>query len=203
MKKIICFIIVILLLYVIINRIIKNTNDISAEFDTLNNYFITIGMVEIDYASNSRVIFHGYTYLFVYDIEEERIIKSLDLQAINRNYIQGDIYTEVIVSNDGNHVNLYNVGDENDRLIYNYDIKNDELSKHNKITIDEPYRIYLTGDVQPKGYKFNEGRYSPTICKLENGVLVYLYSEDLLLQNLQIVFLDEKNGTKKTYDIFN
>ncbi|WP_052693632.1 hypothetical protein [Desulfosporosinus sp. I2] len=43
----------------------------------------TVGIPELDYASDDIVIFHGYFGLFVYDLDSQQIIRSLDLKPLD------------------------------------------------------------------------------------------------------------------------
>ena len=47
-------------------------------------------MVMLDFASDDKIIFHGYFGLFVYDLNTEKITQSIDLEPINCNFTQGD-----------------------------------------------------------------------------------------------------------------
>ncbi len=70
----------------------------------------------LDYASQKRMIFHGYFGLFVYD-REQGIIGAVDLQSIGCHYTQGDRYCEVQASKDGSRVYLH-VMNSNDMYVY-------------------------------------------------------------------------------------
>ncbi|MBD5556618.1 MAG: DUF4362 domain-containing protein [Roseburia sp.] len=67
---------------------------------------LTSGDVILDYADTSTVIFHGPFGLFVYSMEEGRILRSLDLRSIGCEKAEGDDACEVSVSADGSTVYL-------------------------------------------------------------------------------------------------
>lgn len=64
------------------------------------------GDVILDYADTSTVIFHGPFGLFVYSIEEGRMLRSLDLRSIGCEKTEGTNACEVSVSADGSTVYL-------------------------------------------------------------------------------------------------
>lgn len=201
-KNIFLLIIMFLLLFIIT---ISNSNDLAfkkVHSTIINDYLITHDMVLIDYASKDRVIFHYGAVFFVYDVHEEAIYRSIDMKPINKNYINGDIYTEVIISYDGNYAYFFNLGIETDDVMYKYDIEQDKVKKMKLEQIDDKYQVLLTEDIQPDNYKKLAGAYSPTICRIEDDILVYLYCPSLKLKDLQVVFLNETNQNKKVHDIF-
>lgn len=71
-----------------------------------------VDMVNLDYASDEVIIFHAYFGLFIYGLDEAKIINSIDLDAIDCNKTQGDEFCEVSVSNDGKIVQLHNISSE-------------------------------------------------------------------------------------------
>lgn len=58
----------------------------------------------IYYADDKRFIFGGYYGLFVYDVINDKIIRSIDLEPIGCNYTQGDNWCEIKVTEDGSLV---------------------------------------------------------------------------------------------------
>jgi hypothetical protein len=64
------------------------------------------GAPSLDYASDKYIILHSYFGMFVYELQSQRIIRSLDLAAIGCHYTQGSDYCEVAVSADGGKVYL-------------------------------------------------------------------------------------------------
>jgi beta-lactamase regulating signal transducer with metallopeptidase domain len=58
----------------------------------------------LDYASHKYIIFHGYFGMFVYDLQKQQIIRSLDLASLGCQDTQGSNACEVVVSADGGSV---------------------------------------------------------------------------------------------------
>ncbi|HBJ1647832.1 MULTISPECIES: hypothetical protein [Clostridium] len=83
-------------------------------------------MVTLDYASDDTVIFHDYFGLFIYDLNELQIIRSVDLQEIDCSMTQGDDYCEVTVSNDGSTIQLHNINSED---MYLYSVNTNTFQK--------------------------------------------------------------------------
>lgn len=64
--------------------------------------------VFLDYADDDIVVFHGYFGLFVYDLKNEEIKLSVDLQkSVGSTNIQGSCGVGVSVSADGSTIQLY------------------------------------------------------------------------------------------------
>ena len=80
----------------------------------------------LDYADGNIVIFHGYFGLFVYDLNIQKFVRAVDLEAIGCNYTQGDNYCEVSVSEDGTTVYLHPLSK---RDMYVFDIPSGSLYK--------------------------------------------------------------------------
>lgn len=66
----------------------------------------------LDYASEERVIFHGYFGLFVYDLREMVLMDTLDLESIGGQDTQGSNVCEVTVAEDGKEIFLHLLEEE-------------------------------------------------------------------------------------------
>ena len=79
----------------------------------------------LDYAGGmgtdkgSRIIFHDYFGLIVYDLDNREIARSLDLASIGCDMTQGDDYCQVAVSEDGATVWLHPISK---RYMYRYEV---------------------------------------------------------------------------------
>lgn len=82
--------------------------------------------VILDYADGEIAIFHGYFGLFVYDLNIQKFVRAVDLEAIGCNYTQGDNYCEVSVSEEGTTVYLHPLSE---RDMYVFDIPSGKLYK--------------------------------------------------------------------------
>lgn len=76
------------------------------------------------YADEHQIIFGGYFGLFVYSKDEERLIRSVDLEPIGCNFTQGDNYCEISVSADGKKVYLHPINIDS---MYVYDAVDNSL----------------------------------------------------------------------------
>ncbi len=82
------------------------------------------------------MIFHGYFGLFVYDLDKQQIIRSLNLVPIDCQFTQGDNYCEVSVSADGNTVQLHPYSSEN---MYVYSISNNTLTEMPTMSMEDRF----------------------------------------------------------------
>ena len=84
----------------------------------------------LDYAGGmgtdegSRIIFHDYFGLIVYDLNKREIVRSLDLESIGCEMTQGDDYCETAVSADGHTVWLHPISKE---YMYRYEVEENLL----------------------------------------------------------------------------
>lgn len=83
--------------------------------------------IKIAYASKDKVIFHGTIGLIVYDIQNQKICRAIDLQSIHMNLIQSDDITIFKINEDASQILMYNEPNTKDRYLYN--IENDSLEK--------------------------------------------------------------------------
>ena len=93
-------------------------------------------MVMLDFASDDKIIFHGYFGLFVYDLNTEKITQSIDLEPINCNFTQGDNTCVVTVNKDGREVNLHPISSEH---MYVYKLDDNTLEKKVYIETEKKY----------------------------------------------------------------
>lgn len=127
----------------------------------------TIGMAELDYASDDMLIFHGYFGLFIYDLKSLQIIRSLDLKPLNCTAIQGDDYCDVTVSTDGNTVQLHRMSSNN---MYVYTVSDNTLQEmpyermsdrfgSNFVPIEDVVDSKQLGHCSHNAVKFGTGEY--------------------------------------------
>ena len=86
----------------------------------------------LDYASDNIVIFHSYFGLFVYNLDSQKLIRSLNLQSIGC----ADDSCVVSVSKDGNTVQLHPGDSES---MYVYTIAKNNLVKAAYKPMEEPF----------------------------------------------------------------
>ncbi|MBW9158996.1 hypothetical protein [Clostridium tagluense] len=154
---------------------------------------------ELDYVSEDRIIFHCIDGLFVYDLKNKKIDKTIDLAHINSNYMNGSTYTQVLVSKDGNKVYINNIGESLDNFIYEYNIKMNLLRKIKYKKINDKDR-YIPNLKSEKILRI--GLYSGCYGTIYNNIDVYLYMKNSELKNLQVLLHDKKNNKDTYYYIF-
>ncbi|MDO7788163.1 M56 family metallopeptidase [Desulforamulus aquiferis] len=139
-------------------------------------------MVQLDYASNDIVIFHDYFGLFVYDLNSQKIVRSLDLNPIGCTATQGDNYCEVSVSPDGNTVQLHPMSSKN---MYVYTVSDNSLRE----TVYERMENRFTGfvDITDIVDYQKAGNYSHHAVRFDTGEYGYLHTSDWTLGTLAYV----------------
>lgn len=91
-------------------------------------YDTNIGVeVMIDYESENYVVFHGYFGLFVYDLKNNKMIGSLDLEPIGCQMVQGD-YASMVSFDESQMIARIWPVDQKD-VMYEYNILEDFLKR--------------------------------------------------------------------------
>lgn len=142
-------------------------------------------MTQLDFASEDKIIFHGYFGLFVYDLKEEKIIRSLDLKPINCNFTQGDNYCEVQVDEKGEAVQLHNISSSK---MYIYSPSEDTLTETEYKPMSNGFMTTDTSEY----FKDNNGLLSIKSVRFENGKYGYLIAEGSTVKTLEYRYGDKK-----------
>ncbi|BCZ47181.1 hypothetical protein psyc5s11_32480 [Clostridium gelidum] len=148
-------------------------------------------MVDIDYASDNMVIFHGYFGLFVYDLNKLDIVRSLDLKPIHCDYTQGDSYCEVEVSKDGKTVQLH--ANDSEKM-YIYYVSDNTLCETNYRPMENSFQSQLVEI--GKAINKRNGALSYYAVQFDSGEYGYLTSGEGTLKTLDYVRGD------KIYSLF-
>ncbi|VYU59503.1 hypothetical protein [Clostridium paraputrificum] len=142
-------------------------------------------MVMLDFASDDKIIFHGYFGLFVYDLNTEKITQSIDLKPINCNFTQGDNTCVVTVNKDGSEVNLHPISSEN---MYVYKLDDNTLEEKVYIEMSDPFKMSAAPtDINEKNYSYVSGS-----VKFSDGDIGYLAGYDMTLGSLRYVRGDKE-----------
>ena len=152
--------------------------------------FIGVDMATINYASDDRIVLHGNFGLFVYDLNNKKIIRGIDVKSIGCGSTQGDNVCIVSVTKDGNIVRLHPSSSED---MYVYNVQKNTLIKTKYEKINDELNTLPTDD----SYEQYDEEYSYSYIKLQNEEVSYLrcYRSNMAI-DLQYV----KND--KIYDIF-
>lgn len=174
--SIILITLIVFIVYMDLNEMVRPT-----EAQWALEQSIGVAMPELNYASEEKIIFHGYFGLFVYDLNTKSITHSLDLESIGCNAVQGDSYCDVSVSLDGNMVQLHPMNSD-DMYVYNMEKKS--LQKMQYEAMQNSFKITLNEEPN--------GSVSYETVKFENGDIGYLKGEDYTLNGLYYVVGNNK-----------
>ncbi|MBS7007655.1 zinc metalloproteinase nas-26 [Anaerostipes sp.] len=108
---------------------------------------------KLDYASDSRVMFHNSAGFYVYDMKEKKICAALDLEKMKLFSEDGETETKIIISSDGSMVRLLRTKGEDTVKDYFFNVKDMTLSDK-KQAFDDIYE----GDIQQTSQKKIGGR---------------------------------------------
>ncbi len=143
---------------------------------------VGVDMAELDYASDDVVIFHDYFGLFVYDLNSNKIVRSLDLKPIGCNATQGDDYCEVTVSADGSTVQLHPLSSKN---MYIYTFSDNTLLEIAYERMENRFTDFV--DIVDVIDYQKAGNYSHAAVKFDTGEYGYLHTSDWTLGTLSYV----------------
>lgn len=149
---------------------------------------VGVDMVQFDFASDGKVIFHDYFGLFVYDLNSLQIIRSIDLKPINCHQTQGDNYCDVTVSQDGNTVQLHPMSSNN---MYVYNVIDNTLKETAYKLMDNPFNgqfVSIEEVIKSTGL----GNYSHHAICFDTGEYGYIYTEDGTIGTLSYVRGDKR-----------
>ncbi len=153
---------------------------------------IGVGMVELDYASGDRLIFHDYFGLFVYDLSSRQIMRSLDLKPLDCTATQGDNYCDVTVSTDGNTVQLHRMSS---KTMYVYTVSDNTLRETAFERMSDRFGLLSQFPHARSGFVPIEqvidttelGAYSYNAVRFHTGEYGYLKTSDWTLRTLTYV----------------
>ena len=159
---------------------------------------IGIDMPQLDYADDNIVIFHGYFGLFVYDVQAQKIIRSLDLKPIGCHQTQGSDACEVAVSLDGSRVFMRTM-ETNKMYIWDLTAKPEVSLYKASYESDwpEPDRRFTTVDIRA-AVENAGGDYSYRAADFGNGSYGYLHNTDWTLGTLTYTRVGDR-----TYRLFD
>ncbi len=140
---------------------------------------ISVDMAQLDYASDDIVIFHDYFGLFVYDLDALQIIRSLDLEPLNCEEVQGDNYCDVTVSRDGTTVQLHPMSSEK---MYVYNVSDNTLIETAFQKMEDQFDSFVPTE-ELINFKVI-AHYSHNSVKFGTGKYGYLYTYDWTLSTL-------------------
>lgn len=155
------------------------------------NTKLDLELCSLDYADSDKIVFHISSGLFEYDLQEQRITRSIDLKALNCQEVQtgGECRVTVYQNNDGQlkaAVIPYPYADGDG---YIYDFERDELFAYDDSLLDA-YSLFdgliskydLPEDERLKGWRHAEnilplGDHSYGILRYSTIDLVEMYYE--------------------------
>lgn len=144
----------------------------------------------LDYAGKSGIsgerkdviVVHDYFGLFVYDLTDRQIVRSLDLSAIGCNFTQGDNACQVAVSADGAKIWLH---PRSKQYMFRYEVEENRLWQvplvkdfKTDLEPEDLFDRYLVTEEQSEGWNSN---YLYEEYKDERGLqtaYIYLYVPD-------------------------
>lgn len=103
-----------------------------------------VGFSSLDYADSERIVLHISNSLFVYDLQEQRIVRSLDLKALGcwavetgGNGTEGDCTIKVYQNSGGRLRAVITPYSDSEGGGYIYDIESDELFAYDALLLEQ------------------------------------------------------------------
>lgn len=163
----------------------------------------------LDYASDSHIIFHDYSGLFVYDLRRQAIVRTVDLESIGCQYTQGDSYCEVTVSEDGMTATLHPI---NQDMMFVYQVAENTLTVQPYKELENRfqgavYREDLVTGGGPKQFSQENIRYCPQMVRYHSGTgwdyEFYLVYTDSTLGSLVLLGTDTDGLMNARFPLFS
>lgn len=144
----------------------------------------------IYYADIHKFIFGGYYGLFVYDMEQKKVVRGVDLRAIGCDATQGDSACEIQVTEDGSLVFLHPM---NQSQMFVYHVGDNVITKENYDL--DGYNLYqnqYTGKLQGKYASYEADgdiHYVVLVNDMTIGELGYVADERM--SSYQLIFSED------------
>lgn len=212
--SIIAFIIIIIIIAVVGMLVVRSKNiDYTMSNDSflqLSSLQIGSDMATLDYADDSKVIFHYYNGLVIYNLENNKIDKVYDLSNFNVPLnTQGDIILDLRVLADGEQVLISYYGEENNEYKKNQILN---LQSGKLKTINHSKDVLYFNKLQEFDYSKhpNDGS-STNFVQTEKGKKIYLLLENgVMVNHINIIVEDGSSAERckvfpksKTFTLVN
>lgn len=179
------------------------TDEVIKEIKNTQNLKFT----KIAYASKDKVILYGTIGLIVYDIQNQKICRAIDLESIHMNLIQGDDITIFKINEDASQILMYNEPNTKDRYLYN--IKNDSLEKTDiKEFTNEYDRMHQLDEITPYNdehlKKYKDIEFIDCIAIDKSNICYLIHQRDSKeISFLQILIVNKDTNKEEMYTIFS
>lgn len=151
-----------------------------------------VDMVQLDYASDHTVIFHDYFGLFVYDLDAQKIVRSMDLKSIGCSMTQGDDACEVLISADGNTVQLRPMSS---KKMYVYSVSENTLKELDYAKMEDRFANFV--DITEAVGAEKAGSHSYYAVRFGSNEYGFLQTTDWTVDTLTYIRND------KAYQLFD
>lgn len=160
--------------------------------EILQGQSLGVDMTQLDYASDDSVIFHDYFGLFVYNLNAREIVRSVDLKPIGCAMTQGDDACEVLVSADGNTVQLHSMSS---KKMYVYTVSEGTLEEKTYTKMENRFANFT--DITDVVGASKVGSHSYHAVRFGKGDYGFLRTTDWTVDTLNYIRND------KEYQLFD
>lgn len=138
----------------------------------------------LSYADENIAIFHGYYGLYVYDMQQEQILQSIDLQKLGMYDAEGNCRVDIWANENGN---LIYIQKEGSRELFLYDIVQNQMmlekdSVQSKVDVFKHLRL-LSECVEPD-YTIARSEYC---VPMSDGSYLYVLTGSGMIEDLALV----------------
>lgn len=151
---------------------------------------------ELDYASDERLIFHSYFGLFVYDLKNEQISSSLNLEELGCIDLFSKNGDTIIANEDGS---MIQITPKNSQFMYYYYINDNDLKKILKSDASQERKDFKAFDhfinsrAIDNGISFPENyRLSQNSVSFPDGTFGALYMDSDILDGMYYIRGEQK-----------
>lgn len=129
-------------------------------------------MPELDYLSDTLLVFHDYWGMGIYHVENG-VLELVDTAALGMNLMQGDQYTQVSVTGDEKTVYLQNLPAWGDHSGYSYDVSTGDVKPVEQIPEVADQMIHVSEE-EARSYPVMWDGWKSNVLALPEGGYAYL-----------------------------
>ena len=174
----------------------------AARFEEFQSGDVGAVMADIDYADDSRAVFHYLDGIFVYDIKNGGLTKRIDISGLNCfKFQQGSYGIEMRVSADGRRAYIENYGSEDeikDLDNYELDLKSGRAKKADK----QPFKDVFKDLDDSYSNVIDESGWFSDMCVKNDKYTYYLAVSGGKIRDMRFVAVSQ-NGEKTETWVFD
>ena len=154
------------------------------------------------YADQEKFIFSGYYGLFVYDMTNREIVRSVDLKSIGCDATQGESVCEITVAEDGMTVFLHRM-DQSQMYVYKVADNSMTMDDYNLVGVSLYHNLYDGLEYEKYASYESDGETRYVVLVNDTTIGELGYTPDERLSSYNIIFGDMETTEDDYFEIMN